>query len=175
MLSLRWGKRWFFIFTKSTQRNRESVTMATCWQACVMEAWGWPPAERAAGRGAMARPFMNEAVGIEADIIQSQLSQERLIRLRVNVLSFPEEYPFGRYRLLLPHMGVTYHGCAPSSQPIFSIALWSFASGNYNIGDTEPISKAPVCRASAVFPLAAVKSKNSAIKLTVAWWRHRQE
>lgn len=62
-----------------------------------MEAWGWPPAECAAGRGAMACPFMNEVMGIEADIIQSQLSQERLIRLHVDVLSFPEEYLYGRY------------------------------------------------------------------------------
>lgn len=97
MLSLSWGKRRFFIFTKSTQRNHESVSMATCWQACVMEAWGWPPAECATGRGGIACPFINEVVGIEADIIQSQLSQERLIRLHVDVLSFPEEYLYGRY------------------------------------------------------------------------------
>ncbi|XP_053196475.1 putative nuclease HARBI1 [Scomber japonicus] len=109
----------------------------------------------------MACPFLEEPVDVEAQILRRNLRRERIIRPRLDVLSFPDEYLFERFRfsatsiiylnnILSPHIShMTHRGHALSSEQILCIALHFFANGSflYNIGDAEHASKATVCRA----------------------------
>ena len=69
-------------------------------------------------------PFIEEQVDVEAQILRRNLRRERVIRPRLDVLSFPDEYLFERFRfsastiiyinnILRPHM--THRGHALSS------------------------------------------------------------
>ncbi|XP_056453570.1 putative nuclease HARBI1 isoform X2 [Gadus chalcogrammus] len=109
----------------------------------------------------MACPFIEEPVDVEAQILRRNLHRERIIRPRLDVLSFPDEYLFERFRfsassiiyindILSPHIAhMTHRGHALSSEQILCIALRFFANGSflYNVGDAEHVSKATVCRA----------------------------
>ncbi|XP_060936195.1 putative nuclease HARBI1 [Limanda limanda] len=109
----------------------------------------------------MACPFIEEPVDVEAQILRRHLHRERIIRPRLDVLSFPDEYLFERFRfsassiiyindILSPHIAhMTHRGHALSSEQILCIALRFFANGSflYNVGDAEHVSKATVCRA----------------------------
>ncbi|XP_045557275.1 putative nuclease HARBI1 [Salmo salar] len=109
----------------------------------------------------MACPFLEESVYIGAQILSRNLSRERVIRSCLDVLSFPDAYLFERFRFsarliihlnnfLRPHIvHMTYRGHGLSSEQILCVALSFFANGSflYNLGDTEHISKATVCRA----------------------------
>lgn len=46
----------------------------------------------------MACPFLEEPVDIEAQILSRNLRRERVIRPRMDVLSFPDDHLFERYR-----------------------------------------------------------------------------
>ena len=84
-----------------------------------------------------------------------------MIRPRLDVLSFPDDYLFERFRFssqliihlnnfLKPHIvHVTHREHALSSEQILCVALSFFCHGGflYNHGDAEHISKATVCRA----------------------------
>ncbi|XP_059931271.1 LOW QUALITY PROTEIN: putative nuclease HARBI1 [Gadus macrocephalus] len=104
----------------------------------------------------MACPFIEEPVDVEAQILRRNLHRERIIRPRLDVLSFPDEYLFERFRfsassiiyindILSPHIAhMTHRGSvALSSEQILCIALRFL----YNVGDAEHVSKATVCRA----------------------------
>ena len=109
----------------------------------------------------MDSPFIPNPIDIEAQIIRNALHCERIFQSNLEVLSFPEEYVFERYRfssnsiiylesILRPHItNRTHRGCALTSQQILCIALRFFANGSflYNIGDSEHFAKATVCRA----------------------------
>ncbi|XP_060939195.1 putative nuclease HARBI1 [Limanda limanda] len=109
----------------------------------------------------MACPFIEEPVDVEAQILRRHLHRERIIRPRLDVLSFPDEYLFERFRfsassiiyindILSPHIAhMTHRGHALSSEQILCFALRFFANGSflYNVGDAEHVSKATVCRA----------------------------
>ena len=109
----------------------------------------------------MACPFLEEPVDVEAQILRRNLSRERIIRPRLDVLSFPDEYLFECFRfsapsiiylnnILRPHIAhMTHRGNALSSEQILCVARCFFAIGSflYNIGDAEHVSKATVCRA----------------------------
>ncbi|MBN3310524.1 HARB1 nuclease, partial [Amia calva] len=109
----------------------------------------------------MACPFLEEPVDIEAQILHRNLRRERVIRPGLDVLSFPDDYLFERYRfsaqliiylndILSPHIvHMTHHGHALSSEQILCVAFCFFANGSFlhNIGDAEHISMATVCRA----------------------------
>ncbi|XP_036406883.1 putative nuclease HARBI1 [Megalops cyprinoides] len=109
----------------------------------------------------MGCPFMRNPIDIEAELIHAALRQERVLRPRVDILSFPDEYLIERYRfssqsltylnnILWPFIGnITHREHALKSEQILCIALRFFASGSflYNISDAENIGKATVCRA----------------------------
>ena len=108
----------------------------------------------------MACPFLREPVDVEAAILRRNLREERLLRPRLDILSFPDHFLHERYRfsaqsiiyldqLLSPHVKCqTHRGHALSSIQIICVALRFFANGSflYNVGDAEHISKATVCR-----------------------------
>ncbi|KAK0144350.1 putative nuclease HARBI1 [Merluccius polli] len=97
-----------------------------------------------------------------------QDGRTRIVRPRLDILSFPEEYLFERYRfssntiiylnhILRPYItNLTHRGRALTSEQTLSIALRCFANGSflYNIGDAEHIGKATVCRAVRKVSLA---------------------
>uniref|UniRef100_A0AAY4BK22 DDE Tnp4 domain-containing protein n=1 Tax=Denticeps clupeoides TaxID=299321 RepID=A0AAY4BK22_9TELE len=107
----------------------------------------------------MVCPFLDEPVDLEAQILCRNLRQERMIRPRVDVLSFLDEYLYERfhfsrpsviYNILSPHISnMTHRGNALRTEQILCVALCFFANGSflYNIGDAEHVSKATVCRA----------------------------
>ncbi len=117
----------------------------------------------------MACPFIPNPIDIEAQIIRDALRRERIFRPRLDILSFPDEYLFERYRfsrnsiiyldnLLRPYISnLTHRGRALTSLQILFIALRFFANGSflYNIGDAEHIGKATVCRAVRKVTLAS--------------------
>ncbi|XP_036408036.1 putative nuclease HARBI1 [Megalops cyprinoides] len=108
----------------------------------------------------MGCPFMRNPTDIEAQLIRPALSHERVLRPRLDILSFPDEHLIERYRfssqsltylnnILRPFIGnITQRGHVLKSEQILCIALRFFANGNflYNIGDAENIGKATVCR-----------------------------
>ena len=103
----------------------------------------------------MACPFLREPVDVEAAILRRNLREERLLRPRLDILSFPDHFLHERYRfsaqsiiyldqLLSPHVKCqTHRGHALSSIQIICVALRFFANGSflYNVGDAEHISK----------------------------------
>nr|XP_005159262.1 putative nuclease HARBI1 [Danio rerio] len=111
----------------------------------------------------MACPFLEDPVDEEAVLIRRELHlrRARVLRPRVDFLSFPHTFLFERYRfslqsityihnLIRPYItNVTHRGRALTSEQILCAALRFFANGSflYNIGDAEHISKATVCRA----------------------------
>ncbi|XP_013766782.1 putative nuclease HARBI1 [Pundamilia nyererei] len=109
----------------------------------------------------MACPVLEEPVDREAQILRRALRRERVIRARLDILSFPDDFLCERYRfsaqsisylnnILRPYIThVTHRGHPLSSLHIICIALRFFANGSflYNIGDAEHVSKATVCRA----------------------------
>ncbi|XP_056604835.1 putative nuclease HARBI1 [Triplophysa dalaica] len=111
----------------------------------------------------MACPFIHEPVDEEAALIRRELHlrRERIVRPRLDVLSYPEDFLFERYRfslqsityihtLLHPYItNLTRRGRALTSEQILCMALRFFANGSflYNTGDAEHVSKATVCRA----------------------------
>ncbi|KAK0142220.1 putative nuclease HARBI1 [Merluccius polli] len=109
-------------------------------------------------------PFIRNPLDIEAVIIRNALRRERIFRPRLDVLSFPEEYIFQRYRfssntiiylnhILRPYItNLTHRGRALTSEQTLSIALRLYFL--YNIGDAEHIGKATVCRAVRKVTLA---------------------
>uniref|UniRef100_A0AAR2JM05 DDE Tnp4 domain-containing protein n=1 Tax=Pygocentrus nattereri TaxID=42514 RepID=A0AAR2JM05_PYGNA len=108
----------------------------------------------------MACPFLQDPVDIEAQIIHRTLHRERVIRPRLDMLSFPEEFLLERCRfssqsilhlnnILKPHVSNTTHrGSALTSLQTLCIALRFFANGSflYSVGDAEHTGKATVCR-----------------------------
>ncbi|KAK0135732.1 hypothetical protein N1851_028409 [Merluccius polli] len=106
-------------------------------------------------------PFIRNPIDIEAVLIGNALRRERIFRPRLDVLSFPEEYLFQRYRfssnsiiylnnILRPYItNLTHCGRALTSEQTLCIAQRFFANGSflYNIGDAEHYGKATVCRA----------------------------
>ena len=90
----------------------------------------------------MACPFDERPVDIGAQIIRG-IHRERLIRPRLDILSFPEDFLLERYRfshdsllylnnLLQPYIAnVTNRGSALSSLQTISIALHFFATGSF--------------------------------------------
>ena len=89
-----------------------------------------------------------------------------IIRPRIDVLAFPDNYLFERYcftsqsiiyihNLIHPYISnITNWSHALTSQQILCVALRFFANGSflYNVGDAEHLSKATVCRAVIIFP-----------------------
>ncbi|XP_062849564.1 putative nuclease HARBI1 [Trichomycterus rosablanca] len=108
----------------------------------------------------MACPFLQDPVDIEAQIIRRALRRERVIRPRLDILSFPDEFLRERYRfssqsiiylnnILKPHISnITHRGSALTSLQTLCIALRFFANRSflYNVGDAEHLGKATVCR-----------------------------
>ena len=81
----------------------------------------------------MACPFLNEPVDVEAQILRRNLRRERIIRPRLDVLSFPDEYLFERFRfsatsiiylnnILSPHISHMTHRDMLSVQKLTLIA-----------------------------------------------------
>ncbi|KAK0156553.1 putative nuclease HARBI1 [Merluccius polli] len=113
-------------------------------------------------------PFIRNPIDVEAVIIRNALRRERIFRPRLDILSFPEEYLFERYRfssntiiylnhILRPYItNLTHRGRALTSEQTLSIALRFFANGSflYNISVAEHIGKATVCRAVRKVTLA---------------------
>ncbi|XP_059212521.1 putative nuclease HARBI1 [Centropristis striata] len=113
-------------------------------------------------------PFLRNPIDIEAVLIRNVLRRERIFRPRLDVLSFPEDFLFERYRfssnsiiylnnLLRPYItNLTHRGRALTSEQTLCIALRFFANGSflYNIGDAEHYGKATVCRAVRKVTLA---------------------
>lgn len=111
----------------------------------------------------MACPFLEDPIDEEAALIRRELHlrRARILRPRVDFLSFPRTFLFERYRfslisityihnLIRPYItNITHRGRALTSEQILCAALRFFANGSflYNIGDAEHISKATVCRA----------------------------
>ena len=58
-----------------------------------------PPTQRK--RLNMDCPFLENPIDIEARIMRNGLRRERIFRPRLDVLSFPEEFIFERYRFSL--------------------------------------------------------------------------
>lgn len=91
----------------------------------------------------MACPFDEDPVDVEAQIIRGFFRRERVIRPRIDVFAYPNEYLTERYRfskdslvyltrLLKPHIAnVTNRGSALSTENILCIALRFFASGHF--------------------------------------------
>nr|XP_040025222.1 putative nuclease HARBI1 [Gasterosteus aculeatus aculeatus] len=110
----------------------------------------------------MACPFMDDPVDEEAALIRRELHlrRERILRPRVDFLSYPYSFLFERYRfslqsiryihnLIHPYIrNISHRGRALTSEQMLCVALRFFANGSflYNIGDAEHISKATVCR-----------------------------
>ncbi|XP_048882111.1 putative nuclease HARBI1 isoform X1 [Brienomyrus brachyistius] len=108
----------------------------------------------------MACPFLERPVDIEAQIIRRNLRQERVIRPRLDILSFTNDFLLERYHfssqtiiylnnILSPHFArQTHRGHPLSSEQILCTALRFFGNGSflYNIGDAQHVSKATVCR-----------------------------
>ena len=96
----------------------------------------------------MDSPFIPNPIDIEAQIIRNALHCERIFQSNLEVLSFPEEYVFERYRfssnsiiylenILRPHItNRTHRGCALTSQQILCIALRFFFSTTLEIQST---------------------------------------
>ena len=113
-------------------------------------------------------PFIPNPIDIEAQLIRNALRRERIFRPRLDVLSFPEEYLFERYRfssnsiiyldnILRPYItNLTHRGRVLTSLQMLCTALRFFANGSflYNIGDAEHFGKATVCRAVRKVTLA---------------------
>ncbi|XP_030253201.1 putative nuclease HARBI1 [Sparus aurata] len=113
-------------------------------------------------------PFIPNLIDIEAQLIRNALRRKRIFQPRLDILSFPEEYLFERYRfssnsiiylenILQPHItNLTQSGRALTSLQILCIALLFFANGSflYNIGDAEHFGKATLCRAVRKVTLA---------------------
>ncbi|XP_061586279.1 putative nuclease HARBI1 [Cololabis saira] len=109
----------------------------------------------------MECPFLRNPIEAESEIIRNALRRERMLRLRLDILSFPDEYLIERYRFSSPSIiyltnilrpqiyNITNRGRAPSPEQILCVALRFFANGSflYNIGDAEHIGKATACRA----------------------------
>ncbi|XP_056104451.1 putative nuclease HARBI1 [Rhinichthys klamathensis goyatoka] len=109
----------------------------------------------------MACPFEDDPVDVEAQIIRNLFRRERVIRPRIDVFSYPNEYLRERYRfskesliyltkILKPYIAnVTHRGLALNTEHILCIALRFFATGSflYTVGDAEHVGKATVCRA----------------------------
>ncbi|XP_044185482.1 putative nuclease HARBI1 [Thunnus albacares] len=113
----------------------------------------------------MACPFDNNPVDEGAALLHRELNRpirrEIVIKLRIDVLAFPDHYLFERYRftpqsiiyihnLIRPYIcNITNRGHALTSQQILCIVLRFFANGSflYNVRDAEHLSKATVCRA----------------------------
>lgn len=111
----------------------------------------------------MACPFDNDPVDEGAALLRRELNirREMIIRPRIDVLAFPDNYLFERYRftsqsiiyihnLIRPYISnITNRSHALTSQQILCVALRFFANGSflYNVGDAEHLSKATVCRA----------------------------
>ncbi|XDV32124.1 hypothetical protein PO909_003013 [Leuciscus waleckii] len=111
----------------------------------------------------MACPFMDDPVDEEAAFIRRELHllRERILRPRVDFLSYPYAFLFERYRfslqsiryihnLIHPYVSnISHRGRALTSEQMLCVALRFFANVRflYNIGDTEHISKDTVCRA----------------------------
>ena len=101
----------------------------------------------------MACPFDERPIVIGAQIIRA-IHRERLIRPRLDILSFPEDFLLERYRfscdsllylnnLLQPYIAnVTNRGSALSSLQTICTALRFFATGSflYSVGDAEHIT-----------------------------------
>ena len=116
----------------------------------------------------MACPFDEDPVDVEAQIIRGFFHRERVIRPRIDVFAYPNEYLKERYRfskdslvyltrLLKPHIAnVTNRGSALNTENILCIALRFFAFGHflYSVGDSEHVGKATVCRAVRTVCLA---------------------
>ncbi|XP_062849576.1 putative nuclease HARBI1 [Trichomycterus rosablanca] len=116
----------------------------------------------------MACPFLQDPVDIEAQIIRRALRRERVIRPRLDILSFPDEFLRERYRfssqsiiylnnILKPHISnITHRGSALTSLQTLCIALRFFANRSflYNVGDAEHLGKATVCRSARKVCLA---------------------
>lgn len=116
----------------------------------------------------MACPFLPNPIDLEARLIRNALRNERIVRPRPDLFSYPDEYLYERYRftlqsleyihrLLQPRISsVTRQGHALSSEQVLCVALRFFANGSflYNIGDAENIGKATVCRAVRSVTLA---------------------
>ena len=93
---------------------------------------------------------------------------EMVLRPRIDVLAFPDNYLFERYRftsqsiiyihdLIRPYIcNITSRSHSLTSQQILCVALRFFANGRFlfNIGDAENLSKATVCRAVRKVSLA---------------------
>ncbi|XP_039899154.1 putative nuclease HARBI1, partial [Simochromis diagramma] len=110
----------------------------------------------------MACPFLEEPVDVEAQILRRALRRERVIRARLDILSFPDDFLCERYcfsaqsiiylnNILRPNIAhVTHRGHSLSTwiPDIICIALRFFANRSflYNIGDAEHVSKATVCQ-----------------------------
>ena len=107
----------------------------------------------------MACPFDERPVDIGVQIICA-IQRERLIRPRLDILSFPEDFLLERYlfshdsliylnNLLQPYIAiVTNRVSALSSLQTICIAPSFFATGSflYSVEDAEHIGKATVCR-----------------------------
>ncbi|MBN3299083.1 HARB1 nuclease, partial [Amia calva] len=84
----------------------------------------------------MACPFLEEPVDIEAQILHRILRRERVIRPRLDVFTFPDDYLFEHYcfsaqsiiylnDILSPHIvHMTHRGHALSSEQILCVALY---------------------------------------------------
>ncbi|TKS65903.1 putative nuclease HARBI1 [Collichthys lucidus] len=111
----------------------------------------------------MACPFDHDPVDEGAAILRRELQicRQRVLRPRIDISAFPDNFLFERYRftsqsiiyihnLIRPHISnITSRSHALTSQQILCVALRFFANGSflYNIGDAEHLSKATVCRA----------------------------
>ncbi|XP_020488383.1 putative nuclease HARBI1 [Labrus bergylta] len=125
----------------------------------------------------MACPFLDDPIDEGAALLRRELRlrRERILRPRLDVLSFPDNDLFERYRfssnsisylhnLLKPRIAnVTRRGRALTSEQILCVALRFFANGSflYNIGDAEHISKATVSRSVRKVCLALKSLLNS--------------
>lgn len=111
----------------------------------------------------MACPFDDDPIDEGAALLRRELNirREIIIRPRIDVLAFPDNFLFERYRfksqsihyihnLLRPHItNITRRSHALTSHQVLCVALRFFASGSflYDVGDAEHLSKATVCRA----------------------------
>ena len=105
----------------------------------------------------MACPFDNDPVDEGAALLRRELNirREMVIRPRIDVLAFPDNYLFELYRftsqsiiyihnLIRPYIcNITNRSHALTSQQILCVALRFFANGSflYNVGDAEHLNK----------------------------------